>query len=681
LREPNQPVYSVAVKQHSSKQSSPWLQYAPFAILLLFTCGLFSRGTWLWSLSGLGYLPWAWSLAVLLLAGLLLFLVVRGRETKPLVSSPVTFDAIVVVVAAGAFLGLVTQTHFLGDGYLLLSNLAEKQPLIKQRESMVMRLLVALRNGLGPASATTALAAYRALAIGSGTLSVAATLWLSRRLVAEEPDRRLLIGLLLTGGSTLLFFGYVEHYAVWNLVLNVFALAGVLASKDRSWRWLPVGLLVIALILHPISILLVPPTLYLLLPASLQSRLQRIRRRTLVWASMVAIGGLYAWTQSLSGDWYYFKFAFLPLFTDQFTVDRYTLLSWLHLLDFANLLLVLAPGLWVLGFIARSPLTQKKDDQTFLQLYLLAAIFMAFLLDPKLGMPRDWDLFAFAGTPVILCSWFCLLQPRLKLRAVRRLVASAIVIQAVVLAGRVATSALPKSGVSQATAFFEHAPGRSRTGWNLLSLYYLQQGDSASYRTNQAQREVRYPEERLALASQRFMEQGDAVRARTTALQALRCNPRTFEAWVNLGRYFRSAGRYDSSLICMQIADGLNPYALVTLVELGMARLKVGDPEGAEQTWLYSLTIDSSHFITYGALANLYASRSDTASQVAYLQAGLTKPDPEAWAAITLAELYVARSQPEEVKKLVSLAEQRGFDSSTVGRLREILVTTGAPKP
>ena len=39
---------------------------------------------------------------------------------------------------------------------------------------------------------------------------------------------------------------------------------------------------------------------------------------------------------------------------------------------------------------------------------LVCCLGAVFVLDPKLGMPRDWDLFSFAGVPfVVLC--YCLL--------------------------------------------------------------------------------------------------------------------------------------------------------------------------------------------------------------------------------------------------------------------------------
>jgi len=401
----------------------------------------------------------------------------------------------------------------------------------------------------------------------------------------------------------------------------------------------------------------------------MQSRVVQARPAIVTTTLAVVIGGAYLWTQALTGDWYYVRFALLPLLQDQFTVDGYTLFAAAHLADLVNLTLMLVPGVFVVAFVTEQRRQVYTAEQTYVLLLLFSSLFTAFLLDPKLGMPRDWDLFAFLGPPLLLYVWFAVLAPRLKDRVVRFGITAAIVVQATVLGGRVLVSASPAPAIDQAKAFYTYAPQRSRTGWNALSQFYLDHGDSVAYRRNEQMRSVRYPEESIARTAQRLVEQGDVSQGEAASLEAIRLNPRTFEAWVNYGRCLRIEGRLDRSLDAIQIANGLNPYGEIAVVELGMARLRIGDLGGAENAWLRALAIDSSHFITFGALANLSGSKGDTAAQIQYLHSGLARADAESWAAVVLAELFANQGKTMELDSLLSYVTERGFDSASIAEV------------
>jgi Tfp pilus assembly protein PilF len=399
---------------------------------------------------------------------------------------------------------------------------------------------------------------------------------------------------------------------------------------------------------------------------------------SLLIAIIVALTTIgYVWSQQLSGPWFHVRFALLPIVGDRFTVDQYSLLSPLHLLDVANLAIVLCPALVLVALSVGKAKPPVGAARSYLLLLLVPACLLAFLLDPKLGMPRDWDLLAFAGPPLTLATWYLLIQPRVNNPAFRFAVSALLVLQGLVFLSRAETLACPQAGVEQAMALFKHAPGRSRTGWGVLSTYYVNQGDTLAARLTNERRAARYPEEQLSRSAQKFIEKGDIVRGKAAAQETLRRNPRVFEAWVNLGRALRQEGKYDSSLVCMQVADGLNPYGLITTVELGMSLLKMGDIGGAEETWLKSLSIDSSHFIAYGALAELYGQRGDSARQMDYLERGLARTDAESWAALSLGHHYARRGQSAKLEQLLHQSESRGFDTSITTQLKELLTNAG----
>ena len=79
----------------------------------------------------------------------------------------------------------------------------------------------------------------------------------------------------------------------------------------------------------------------------------------------------------------------------------YSLFSLSHLLDLINHQLLVSPvGLLMLltSVLAFSGRTGRRDRAArFLLILSLCTLAYAFLADPKLGYPRDWDLFAFSA--------------------------------------------------------------------------------------------------------------------------------------------------------------------------------------------------------------------------------------------------------------------------------------------
>jgi len=92
----------------------------------------------------------------------------------------------------------------------------------------------------------------------------------------------------------------------------------------------------------------------------------------------------------------YFENIFLPLFVGKPIYPVYSLISRPHLLDIANQLLLLSPLLPLLivlsiKYISR---TVRHKETIFLALSAVGSLIFLFIIDPKLTMARDWDLFS-----------------------------------------------------------------------------------------------------------------------------------------------------------------------------------------------------------------------------------------------------------------------------------------------
>ena len=95
----------------------------------------------------------------------------------------------------------------------------------------------------------------------------------------------------------------------------------------------------------------------------------------------------------------YVENIFLPLFHGKPVALGYTIISLPHLVDIINLSVLLSPLLLpVLAFSAGSIRRRilKKETNAFLLWVTAGGLLFLVIIDPKLGMPRDWDLFSLA---------------------------------------------------------------------------------------------------------------------------------------------------------------------------------------------------------------------------------------------------------------------------------------------
>jgi len=259
---------------------------------------------------------------------------------------------IVVTIALISFTGFFTvfpsKTHFLGDGYYLLTSLTDSVGYLKSWDIGASLLNDLVFNALGEQSEENVLMTFRIISIGSGVLMILLAALVSFSLFKRFMNRCLFFIGIISSGYALHFFGYVENYALFVVMIMAFTLLGLLAALGKISRWLAIIPAVFACGLHIFGVSLLPALLFILLfdkkPILQISNMNRKNKRILIiTASIIAIS-IYFF---LFYKYYFFRFAFLPLVPDRFTVDNDFLLSPKHLGDFINLLVLLVPGLGI----------------------------------------------------------------------------------------------------------------------------------------------------------------------------------------------------------------------------------------------------------------------------------------------------------------------------------------------
>ncbi len=518
------------------------------------------------------------AVALLLTAGLALRLgaaeLKSGRKTCTV--STLAVSGVLLL----AFVLLRTKTHYMGDGYALLDHLASDQPLIKNRQWLESWVRVIVRDLAGGPSADNALLSFRILAwIGGATFVAVAAIW-SRILIRQPFPALLLFGGIVTGGYTLMFFGYVENYSLFVPAVLLFTLYGLAAAQEKHHPGWGLVMIVPAVLLHIFGVTLLPAAIYLVLShPAIANRLLKLPAALRWGGVLIAVVGLLGLFAFFWQSDQFFRYAFVPLVEDRVTVEGYTMFSAAHLLDVANLLLVLVPGLVVLVvalFQARPRMSRR--DLRFGLILVASCVGAAFIFDPKLGMPRDWDLFAFCGVPTAVV-WYYLVLTSAPSRLARTAVVCSIGLALTVLGGRVATQQFDDIAAAR---FERYAALDARKNMNFRKLvvdYYERTGDIERASKSLAAFHEAYPEWNLNRRGMYFMDRKNPSAAIPLYRQAIEHNPVFTAAYSNLAIAYMRQGQLDSAQTMANIARGFNPLGpriAVTLGQIALRREQLG---------------------------------------------------------------------------------------------------------
>jgi len=246
-------------------------------------------------------------------------------------------------------------------------------------------------------------------------------LWVLLPRVTGSSSRSLIFW-ILSMGSVRLLAGYIETYTPAFAFFTLWAVAAWGYHKRTLSAWWLIAFWIGALLSHVTAVFLLPAMLWLLAQEP-DGRLNLKRPPLLRFA---ALGGLLTAGVLIA---FYLQQVNLPgVATGHFFVTLeseaphyYGLLSTAHLLDLVNHWLLIAPAAIatavallltpkaIFGDSTNSRPTRLFQNPTLVLWTLVGAVpFLAgFAVDPKLGWPRDWDLYALLSAPacVGLAIW------------------------------------------------------------------------------------------------------------------------------------------------------------------------------------------------------------------------------------------------------------------------------------
>ena len=310
-------------------------------------------------------------------------------------------------VCTALFILFLADTHFLGDGYAVIANLAtETGSFIKWSEMGVTHLLLSLQSMVGQKSDDAALAAFRMVSVFSGIFSVWIFFLISKEISEDKTKRFLTFLMLLMSGALLLFFGYAENYPLLWVAFPGFAYFGLRYINRDKWLIGPIIFLALGMFTHMQSVQMIPAFILLVFCKGMPRRLyDRFKIPFWILVGIIIAYLLMSFHHKYTTD-LYIEDIFLPMFDGKPSDPGYLVFSLPHLADIFSQLLLLSPLVYLVLIISikRLPRLFKRADTIFLLLLTLTGLGFMWVIDPKLGMPRDWDLLSLSAFGLTLVA-------------------------------------------------------------------------------------------------------------------------------------------------------------------------------------------------------------------------------------------------------------------------------------
>ncbi len=581
-----------------------------------------------------------------------------------------------VTVAMGLLFYLLrARTHFDGDGYLVRSMLAEDNPLIKFTNFgavVVNRFLYGLLSDIGsdPAKLTFQLVSYVAGMVFLVSVAVVA------ESLFEKPRKRTLFLLGCTSaGYMLLFFGHVENYSLFAASVGVFCAFGVMIAAGKLNRWMILIPLAAALFFNILGVTFIPAAVFILCRhTKLAEKFGKINRRLLVGLAVVAAAVLLSIFVYIYRTEYFFRFAIVPLVTDRFTLKGYTLFSMAHLADLLNLLVLMLPGLpLVLLAWRKIPARRllRMPTNRFLLLAFLFAFGAVIIFDPKLGMPRDWDLFAFFAIPAAFLAFSLLLNESSKFKTAGTVAVLMIFLGWLTLFSRAYNQTNDDISIARMQNYIRLDPLKNRTGLWVLIGYYNDQGDSLSAEKEFATWPELFPEWEINRRGSDLINSGQFRQAIGYLRQAISINPGYYMAYSNLGSAYFYMQQHDSAIVYYEIANGMNPGNSTLLSNLSGAYYNLRQYSLAEERATEARRLDSNNVAAILNLALVYQATNRHVQYVELMERACRMPDVPLGPIQQLIGVYLREGRFDDISALLPRAVSLGLDTTQVKLLRQ----------
>jgi len=278
----------------------------------------------------------------------------------------------------------------------------------------------------------------------------------------------------------------VESYTLVYVSMALYIFVSLSYLKNRTKILLPILAFFLASSLHLLALTLLPSLLYLVYMGGYKKiDAARDSKKLITVVSMIGVVmivgmGIFLlqhYNPERKGLGYYLIY---PLGNDQ---SYYSIFSFSHLMDLINHQLLVAPVGVLILLISILGLGNKIDFKDRIIQFLLilsgSMLAYAFFMDPKLGYPRDWDLFAFTGLGYTILGIHLFLKGsrEMKLKNLRYVTLGLLAASLISTIPWIYVNASEKKSVERFGYLLDLDKKRSPSGRENLAIYYEEKGE------------------------------------------------------------------------------------------------------------------------------------------------------------------------------------------------------------
>jgi len=666
----------------SNETSSAPESTSKFNLLIAILCGLlilahflssFFPKSRLWGINHLAYFP-LWVRLVFTIPGLLILVPLVNSRVYKLLEQILSFfqrilpkrevlaASLLAVIAMFFFWLLRTRTHFLGDGPLLIGQIEQGTLAVKGSEPLEVVSHLLVFNFLRLFSTPSGETVYGALSIFGGGIFAFFLFFLAKALAEERTDRLVVFFILIFSGATELFLGYAEHYTLAYVAILAYLYSSVKYLQGKGKAYLPVLLCVLAMGLHFSAVFLVPSLLFLFTLKRKKGELTFSMKKAipyfiaLILLSILSIYYVRSFNPSLSE-------IFVPLLNGRVAAPNYTVFSLSHMSDIINEHSLLSPiGLVLLLSLLlafRNRISFKNPIVLFLAIASVAQISYQFIVDPKLGGGRDWDLFSSVALGYTLLAIYLLLSLRSPLKYSKVVLMST---AALTIFPWFILNANTQTSIAKFRDLLDIDLKKSVNGRYSLARYYSQQFNFAEAAKEKAEIYRLFPEDSLIRVAHSYVSDGSYDTAIVLLRKVIQLNPALGPAYNELGIIYLGRGEIDKAYSVFKELSRTDPFspgvhrnlaaALLAqgrfeeglrelnkavrfgargpdvYTDIGNANAQLGDMEKALKAYKKAINIDPTFWIAHMYLGQTYLHlNSLNEAQIEFEQVLKLKPD------------------------------------------------------
>jgi tetratricopeptide (TPR) repeat protein len=642
----------------------------------------------LWGINHLLFLPSGWTYGYFL-GGCLILLTIFIPAARNIVSrlyeslAESLFDGrsrlkliLFAVAAAAVFWIFRLPIKLLGDSQTLIANIGNEIPVIlKWSERASVYIVYTVAKILPVSGIERGRYAYEVVSVMSGAFTILFVGMIAYEL-AETAGRRLfLFMLMLFSGWIILFFGYTENYPILWIFMTGYIYYGIKYTWGRCNLLWPTVFLLAAIVIHlqALFFALSYPVLFF---SRGRARRFYARRKKTVWAAAVilAVLGVAAFFNRYRNS-LEFSLMIIPFFTGRPMTPNYWLFSPSHLLDIVNeyvLVTPLLPALGILGWKSpRAILTDKTG--LFLGVLGLGGLAFIFIIDPKLGMARDWDLFALVGLPWLLLFARNVVERQ---RIHSGLYPAVILASGLIVLPWIATNLNYQPAVDYYKFALNLDLPRSRSGLMVLRQMYLAVGDSATADSLQLVVNQEFPATHLYPDAEKLIRQGRFKEAKIL-IDSLEMSDPTMISFMTLRGYWNlQRGDYQAALDDLEQAATLGKYNAKALVNLAGAYYALHRYKEMMQALRRGQRLDPNEKDILVALAAGFNTLGNYDSAAVYAKKliDLYPDDPETYYILGLTAFKTGRTEAarSQLERYLDMAPRGSYAKSAEILLRNL---------